>query len=290
MTFLHELGHVLDNLHTHQDGFLGFYSEACGDTLEDDKDWSKDRMSRENFGADYAELTPLQQARVDATYHNVMSYHTPRYALTPCQMGQQSQTAWSDRDWLLSVDPLYVNPWNPGSSPVGSWKEAYPSLDAAQAGGSLDGKVVVLVGGHAASGPIDAVDALVVALPANAPLEVHRDQGHWKLPSHLDRDSTSPAVRRAVEASRRADARGDAEAALEALARAARAAAGEERVALEREIGKRLRHLGRGAEAAAHYERAAEETRQDALRGHARREAERASRPRGAGRRGPGVR
>ena len=86
-TLLHEVGHYFGLCHTQ-----GCPCSVCGegesgschtvpvddeisDTLPDLACWTNQDIAFHSFGTDYESLTPDQQARVDDTYFNVMSYH-----------------------------------------------------------------------------------------------------------------------------------------------------------------------------------------------------------------------
>lgn len=79
--YLHMLGHYFGLCNTHgcgcncdecDDGDP--QSDGIADTLPDRANWGQEHLSTFNFGTDYAQLTPAQQALVDGTNHNPMSY------------------------------------------------------------------------------------------------------------------------------------------------------------------------------------------------------------------------
>lgn len=79
--YIHMLGHYFGLCHTHgcgcncpPDDCEDSESDGISDTLPDGPNWDIDDLAFLNFGADYADLTPAQQALVDATLNNMMSY------------------------------------------------------------------------------------------------------------------------------------------------------------------------------------------------------------------------
>lgn len=139
---LHELGHSLDLLHTHETCCDD--QDYCADTIEDDDNWTRDEISQNNFGDVYDNLTASQQNKVDLVFNNVMSYHTgePQLRLSYCQMNRTSSTADSDRSWLLTREPVYVDSAYTGGE-SGRFPSPYRTLQSAINAG-LSGKVVVL--------------------------------------------------------------------------------------------------------------------------------------------------
>ncbi len=138
---LHELGHSLNLMHTHEGGG----ADGCSDTLNDNKDWtSKDQMANANYGTDYANLTSSQKNNVDMTWSNFMSYHvgSPQDRFTPCQKDRTSAQGYSDKSWLLAKIPVYVG----GCFLIcnGSFYFPFPDLQSALDAGSLTNKAIVL--------------------------------------------------------------------------------------------------------------------------------------------------
>jgi hypothetical protein len=87
-TVLHEIGHFFDLSHTHASdpSCTGFsppnpLSSGLGNgdgltqTIPDHPCYTRDQLSMANFGANYASLSAAQQAAVDTSWLNVMSYH-----------------------------------------------------------------------------------------------------------------------------------------------------------------------------------------------------------------------
>jgi len=68
---LHELGHSLNLMHTHETCCTN--QDECADTISDNSGWSKDQIAQNNFGCTYANCNASQQAQVDLVFNNVMS-------------------------------------------------------------------------------------------------------------------------------------------------------------------------------------------------------------------------
>lgn len=81
-TLVHEIGHYMGLLHTHETG-----GDGISDTLIDNASWTtKNQMAIGNYFKLYSQLTSSQKALVDQTFGNVMSYHIAnRWKLTPLQ-------------------------------------------------------------------------------------------------------------------------------------------------------------------------------------------------------------
>ena len=150
---LHELGHSLNLLHTHQDGG----ADGCSDTIGDNSSWSKDQIAQNAFGKTYANCTASEKAQVDLVFNNVMSYHTsePQLLLSTCQLGRVSGQGDSDRAWLLTRDPVYVRshalPYE-----FGTYVFPYKTVEAAIISG-LSNEVLVLQQGSYAE-PTSVMD------------------------------------------------------------------------------------------------------------------------------------
>lgn len=200
---LHELGHSLDLLHTHD-------QDHCADTIQDE--WcdnfnvsgdcidphTRDEISMDNFGQVYNDLTPAQQDQVDMVFNNVMSYHTgePQLRLSYCQMDRKSSTADSDRGWLLARTPVYVDSTYTGSE-SGRFPTPYITLQSAINAG-LSGKVVVLQqGSHTAPTSVMNVSSYMVTRFGTSTV----GQGCllYSLPTDLE-NSKTPEVRNAIKA------------------------------------------------------------------------------------------
>jgi hypothetical protein len=148
---LHEVGHNLSLQHTSVEDF-------CSDTLADDPSWDHGRVARENFGQEYDQLAPNQQALVDQTYYNVMSIsHGDQVSnrLTPCQL--RKMRGMTDLTWYVSRVPVYVD--DDVTQGTGHWPFPYPDLHVAVATEDLSGKTVILdAGSYLLDAPLEVTD------------------------------------------------------------------------------------------------------------------------------------
>jgi hypothetical protein len=264
----HEVGHSLNLLHTHQSG-----GDGCSDTLNDNDTWNRDDIALNNFSKVYSQLTTSQQDQVDLTWFNVMSYHNGNTAfrLSPQQMDRSSAQADSDRGWLLSRTPVYVNS---AASPLfanGTFALPYPTIQQAMSSGTLNNRVLVLQRGtHARPSTLDIPTDIIT----RAGESTVRDQPPpYVLPNGLER-STNAAVRDAIIRVQECDRLKDASGAITNLLQAEKSATGREKSAIQLELAQRLRDSGKPDEAAAWYTRLSQETDQEALRKDAVRRAE----------------
>lgn len=298
---LHELGHSLNLYHTHSS------NETCADTITDDQSWSKDNIAYNNFGCLYADCTSSQQDAVDLVFNNVMSYHVsePQTLLSACQLGQVSTQGDSDRWWLLTREPVYVNSGYTGIFQFGRYIWPYNSLDDVVAAGNLTGKVIVLQGGtHYFADEING-DAELVTRSSTSWVEPPGAQ-HYVLPINLE-ESEIPGVRAAILAVQQEDsaareamragrqaaetapsdeerqrllaaAEGEKQQhrarALAYLAQAEKHALGREQIAVRLEMAERFRDGGECEEAVRYFNLVAATTVQEHLRIRAENEAE----------------
>jgi hypothetical protein len=300
MIFLHELGHNLDLRHTHA-------SDSCSDTVEDDPAWSyPNEISQQNYSKDYAQLTASQQALIDQTYFNVMSYHgdLSTNRLTACQLSRMSDQAWDDRDWIVSRVPIYVRPGTGAIMRVGSFNAPFADIDELLGNplfaNQMSGRTLVLeAGAHTMQLPISAPDVEVVTRGGSA--HVGPGRPLWTLPegeveraprrvrdglrTARDAERTERRTRREARRQARQAQRGEsrAERAERPPRRIARAddgvvigleealaeADGELRVVIQREIAERHRQAGRWQAAINGYQAVADTTTQPVLRENA---------------------
>lgn len=300
---LHEIGHSLNLLHTHEGGG----ADGCADTISDNASWSKDDLAFNNFGCLYANCTAAQQAQVDLVFNNVMSYHIsePQLRLSPCQMDRISTQGDSDRNWLLGRIPVYVDSGYTGLFQFGRFTAPYRTLQAAVDAG-LAGKVLVLQNGYYTVSTAISDNTTIVT--RSAPSTIDRGVLLYSLPVDLEKSAT-PEVRRAVKAvqaednaarrvikaaeqaaeaaataTERASILADAEArrkqhevnAIRQLLNALSFAGGEEKIAIQLELAQRYRDSGNYAEAVKFFNIVADSTKQEHLRERALYEAARA--------------
>jgi hypothetical protein len=198
---LHEIGHSLNLMHTHEGGG----ADGCVDTITDNANWTRDQIAQSNFGQIYANLTPAQQDQVDLVWTNVMSYHfaDPQVRLSPCQMNRTSTQADSDRNRLLTKMPIYVDSGYTGGSESGRFTSPYKTLQGAVSAGGLSGKVLVLQwGDYTLSSVINDNVEMVTRFGAstvNTPVPAL-----YTLPVDLE-NSKTPEVRAAIRSTQEED-------------------------------------------------------------------------------------
>ncbi len=300
---LHEIGHSLNLLHTHEGGG----ADGCADTISDNSSWTRDDIALNNFGCVYAACTAAQQDKVDLVFNNVMSYHIsePQLRLSPCQMDRISTQGDSDRSWLLAKTPVYVNSGYTGLFQFGRFTAPYKTLQAAVDAG-LAGKVLVLQNGYYTVSTAISDNTTIVT--RSAPSTIDRGVLLYSLPVDLEK-SAVPEVRRAVKAvqledkaarqvikaakqaaegaataAERASILADAEArkkqheanAIQQLLNAVKFAGGKEKIAIQLELAQRYRDSGNYAEAVRFFSIVADSTKQEHLRERALYEANRA--------------
>lgn len=129
-TLVHEIGHYFSLYHT-----MGRECQGCtgpnacsvpgddeiADTLPVVTCWTQDQIATNAFGLHYADLMLDQQAQVDMTYSNVMSYRiTGRTALTPDQLDRVTDISNGVRNKVATGGTWFVaatgNDSNSGSS------------------------------------------------------------------------------------------------------------------------------------------------------------------------------
>jgi hypothetical protein len=124
---LHEIGHFFNLCHTQ-----GCTCDTCGeagdcllpgddlvdDTLSDLACWDQNEIARRNFNnRDYSQLNPGEQARVDDTFYNLMSYHGPVQGavtdrLTELQLDRLTDTITDHRRFATTGRVWFVDRQN----------------------------------------------------------------------------------------------------------------------------------------------------------------------------------
>ena len=223
----------------------------------------------------YANLTPSQQAQVDMTWGNLMSYHDPdnRSMISPCQMDRESTQAYTDRNWILSKLPVYVDAAN-GGTHNGSFTEPYQTIQAALSAniftGELNGNAMVLEQGiySRPSGTINTPCDIITRKGAST---IQDAPPTYSLPYAVEK-STNAAVRQAVLRAQQCDRKGDLAGVIVNLKEAEQHATGREKSVLQLELAQRHRESGRLEEAENWFKKLAEGADQPALKNHALRE------------------
>lgn len=291
---LHEMGHSMNLYHTHS------ASENCADILPDNKDWTKDQLAQNSYSCLYANCTAAQKARIDLTYNNIMSYHTdePQTRISACQMDRMSTQGDSDRNWLLSKLPIYVNGSVSPLFTIGRFVLPYTSLQTALSAGGLANKVLVLQQGDYTVTQ-DTISDTVEIVTRSGPSDITNPGFQaYKLPVDLE-NSKNPNVRKAIKGSQdedmserkvRRDAqkaekaaskeeeknviRADAhkkrkvhrDNALKNLIDAEQYAEGNEKIAIQKQIAMRYRDAGDCAKAIPYFRKVADTTDQPLLK------------------------
>jgi hypothetical protein len=136
-TVLHEIGHFMGLLHTHQGenctatncagcpNPIGGNKDNMADTLSDHECFTdEDAIAQANYNKNYAALSPNQQLLVDYTRYNIMSYHDQRSILTPDQLDEEADTSNTSRNFVVEHRTVFVDAtnlvpgWDGQSKPV----------------------------------------------------------------------------------------------------------------------------------------------------------------------------
>ncbi len=271
-TMAHELGHILNLLHTHETCCGG--GDDCSDTLVDDDAWnSKDQISNNAYGLTYANCSVGQKFNVDMTYSNLMSYHDPdnRSMISPCQMDRQSTQVWDDRNYFLSKLPIYIQAGY-GGAQAGSFTQPYATVQGAINAGVLNNRVMVLKSGTHGN-PSSTISTRTDLVTRRGTTVIQEKPPEFQLPYNLE-ESTNRPVREAILRVQASDKNKDAAAALAALLEAEKAATGREKHAMQLELAQRLRDANRPEEAQQWFQKVADGTEQSGLRKHALRRSD----------------
>jgi hypothetical protein len=155
-TVLHEVGHFFNLQHTHAGDDTGCTNvvvadgDSLAETIPDHNCLTLDGLSMANFGANYASLTAEQQAAVNTSWLNVMSYHNEN-TLLPAQMdlwGRHANAArlfvCSGRTWFVANDGADSRTGDNAGSPFATLQRGLSSV------GGADDVVLLRVGTYTA--------------------------------------------------------------------------------------------------------------------------------------------
>ena len=115
-TVLHEVGHFMNLAHTHSGDpscdtppFPVSDGDGLAETIPDHPCLDRDGLSRANFGGrNFNQLTAGEQAQVNSTWLNVMSYHQEDQLLTQ-QMDDWTDAASSSRRYVCTGRTWFVD-------------------------------------------------------------------------------------------------------------------------------------------------------------------------------------
>jgi hypothetical protein len=200
-TVLHEIGHFFDLSHTHAndpkcssftppDPLSSALTNGDGlvETIPDHPCYTRDQLSQANFGAVYSALTPAQQAAVNTSWLNVMSYHNEA-AFLDIQMDYWTanantprQAVCTGRTWFVRPDgfdhPTYS--LNAGLTPGTGFGGAFQTLERGLAGlvdpnfVHLGDDVVLLRGGNYTYSSPDPISTPGTLAAAYGPVTITR--------------------------------------------------------------------------------------------------------------------
>ena len=125
---IHEAGHFFNLQHTHNtEAFQNANGSACtnnppctcarllggddgiADTPLDNECWTRDGVAQAAFGQNYTNLNGGQQFFVDATWLNVMSYHSPGVRFTDDQLDVMTDNSNAGRFPVVTGRTRFVN-------------------------------------------------------------------------------------------------------------------------------------------------------------------------------------
>ena len=262
---LHETGHSVNLYHTHSSTLAN--GDGCTDTLPDNKDWTRNQIAQNSYGVVYASCTAGQQALVDNTWENVMSYHDVdnTHIITPQQNNRMSDQTYIDRNWLLTDTPVYIKDGASSSGANGSWDNPYPTIQAAINAGQVNNRTLVLMTSSSHDDPTSVLDTNTDLITRRGSSTIQGKMREYELRHDLE-NSTNSAVAAAVLQAQNLTRDGDDEGSLAAIRQAAELAKGQERHALLIEIGDRLKAKVAFDEAETFYSLAAAESDQPGLK------------------------
>ena len=178
-TLIHEIGHFFNLQHTHAGDPTCPVSPpitvADGDnlpeTILDHNCLTRDQLSQSNYtGRTFAELTPAEQAFVNSSWLNVMSYHVEQ-VLLPVQMDIWTTNANNARLFACLGRTWFVAPFgsdaNDGAGP------STPFANITRAQDSLEGvNDVILLESGTYSAPVAPLNKTTTFCAAHGPVTI----------------------------------------------------------------------------------------------------------------------
>ena len=153
-TVVHEVGHFFNLSHTHAgDATCPVTSRPIADgdslaeTIRDHNCLTRDQLSQSNFtGRVYAALTPAEQAQVNSSWLNVMSYHQEE-VLLPDQMDRWTTNANNVRLFACLGQTWFVAPFGFDGNSGGMPEVPFATIGRAQASLTLPNDVILMRSG-----------------------------------------------------------------------------------------------------------------------------------------------
>jgi hypothetical protein len=191
--------------------------------------------------------------------------------ISSCQLDRMSTQTYTDRNWLLSKVPVYVDAAASGTQ-NGSFVDPYQNIQQAISAGVLNGRVLVVdTGTHA--NPSSVISTRTDVVPRKGSCTIRDAPPLYDLPYAVE-ESKNPAVRDAIVRAQQSDRRQDLESVIANLQEAEQAATGREKSAIQLELAQRFRDSDRFDEAGAWFVKVAADADQEALRKQALTRAE----------------
>jgi hypothetical protein len=154
-TVVHEIGHFFNLSHTHANDptcpvappIVVADGDNLAETILDHNCLNRDGLSQSNFnGRVYASLTPAEQAQVDSSWLNVMSYHQEE-VLLPDQMDRWTTNASNVRLFACLGQTWFVAPFGSDANSGAFPTTPFATIARAQASLTLPNDVILLRSG-----------------------------------------------------------------------------------------------------------------------------------------------
>ena len=178
-------------------------------------------------------------------------------------MDRESTQSYSDRSWLLSGLPVYVDSGYSGSTPSGAFTTPYKLIQQAIDGGLSDKVVVLQEGTH--TRPTSTIDVPTVMVPRMGPAIVQDSPPDYELPYALDLSDNLAVRNAAIKAQRRA-MEDDIAGVIAALQEAEESATGREKLTIQLELAQRYMEIKQFDKSESYYQKVYDNTEQVGLR------------------------